>query len=384
MSETPSFASVPVSAFDGAANGGAASPDSLPSTAVQGAQQATLALSASRNFTAWLKARRSSVLFSTYQVGKIFSIGVAADTSLSVVERTFPRCMGLAVSHGGQTVWLSSLYQVWRLDNFIDPGSTFQGYDRVYVPQSSSVTGDIDVHDMAMAADGSMVFVNTLFSCLARLSPSRSFEVVWVPPFISKVAAEDRCHLNGMAMDRGKPRFVTAVSRSDVANGWRDRRASGGLVMDVDSGEVVCDGLSMPHSPRLYQGKLYVLNSGTGEFGIVDPACGVFTPIAFCPGYLRGMTFVDQYAVVGLSRPRDGGNFSGLALHDTLRARDGEARCGLMVIDLHSGDCVEWLTLSGVVSELYDVAILPGVQRPMLIGTLGDDIRRMVRFEGVE
>ncbi|NIA69655.1 TIGR03032 family protein [Pelagibius litoralis] len=192
------------------------------------------------------------------------------------------------------------------------------------------------------------------------------------------MAAEDRCHLNGLAMQEGRARYVTAVSQSDVADGWRDRRGDGGCVIDVASGEIVVAGLSMPHSPRLHNGRLWLLDSGTGYFGYVDPEKGNFERVAFCPGYLRGLSFIGNFAVVGLSRPRGNRTFSGLALDDNLAKADSDARCGLMVIDLKSGDIVHWLRIDGVVEELYDVVILPGAVRPMALGFKTDEIRRVL------
>ena len=112
--------------------------------------------------------------------------------------------------------------------------------------------------------------VNTLFSCLCTLHSSYSFVPRWQPPFISGLAPEDRCHLNGLAMDEGQPAYVTAVSRSDTVDGWRDRRGDGGVVIDVRTNQVVCQGLSMPHSQRLHRGELWVLNAGTGDLGVVN------------------------------------------------------------------------------------------------------------------
>jgi uncharacterized protein (TIGR03032 family) len=182
---------------------------------------------------------------------------------------------------------------------------------------------------------------------------------------------EDRCHLNGMAMRDGEAAYVTAVSRSDTIDGWRDRRADGGVVVDVKSGEIVCDGLSMPHSPRLHNGRLYVLNSGTGELGSVDlPAGGgkgKFEPIVFCPGFLRGLTFSGRYAFVGLSKPRYK-RFEGLALDQRLAAVDSEPWCGVQVIDLERGSCVDWFRIDSQVSELYDLAVIPGAACPMAVG----------------
>jgi len=187
-----------------------------------------------------------------------------------------------------------------------------------------------------------------------------------------------RCHLNGLAMQDGATRYATAVGASDVADGWREHRTGGGLALDVQSGEVACADLSMPHSPRLHEGRLYVLNSGTGEFGWVDQAAGRFEPIAFCPGYLRGLAFLGGHAVVGLSLPRDNRTFTGLPLDAALAARGAEARCAVMFIDLATGDAVHWIRFDGVVKELYDVAVLPGVTRPAAIGFLGEEINRFV------
>ena len=120
------------------------------------------------------------------------------------------------------------------------------------------------------------------------MSDKASFRPLWRPNFISALAPEDRCHLNGLAMDGARPAYVSAVSRSDVADGWRERRRDGGIVIDVASGEIVASGLSMPHSPRLYDGRLWLLNSGTGEFGTVDPASGAFTPVASAPAMRAG------------------------------------------------------------------------------------------------
>ncbi len=335
-----------------------------------------LELVGSRQFTDWLIEQQASLAFTTYQTGKLFLIGVQPDGRLSVFERTFNRCMGLWSD--AQTLWMSSLYQLWRFENVLEPGQAADGYDRLYVPQLGNTTGDLDIHDVAVDADGDVVFVNTLFGCLATPSDTHSFSPMWQPPFLSKLAAEDRCHLNGLAMQDGRPRYVTTVSRSDVADGWRDRRRNGGCVIDVQSNEIVARGLSMPHSPRLHDGRLWLHDSGNGNFGSINLETGQFEPLTFCPGYLRGLTFIGDFAVVGLSKPRENKTFSGLALDDELANRDAEARCGLHVIDLKTGDTVHWLRIEGIVSELYDIVALPGVRRPMALGFKTDEVRRTI------
>jgi uncharacterized protein (TIGR03032 family) len=230
-------------------------------------------------------------------------------------------------------------------------------------------------------ADGRIAFVNTLFSCLATLSDVHSFKPLWRPSLISKLAAEDRCHLNGLAMRDGQPAYFTATSRSDSVNGWRARRAAGGCIIDVASGEIVTEKLSMPHSARWHDGALWVENSGTGQLSTVDLASGAFEPRVFCPGFLRGLAFHRHYAIVGLSLPRDG-SFSGLALDDELKKRDADPWCGLQVVDLRSGDIVEWIRLEGAVTELFDVAVLPGVNCPVPRRRRRASCRRFCRTRG--
>jgi len=340
------------------------------------------ALAASRRFASWLAGTGGSLAFTTYQAGKLFLLGTRADGRLSVFERSFARAMGLAASEDGRSLLLATRCRIHRFDNVLPPGeANAQGFDAVYAPHAAWVTGDLDVHDLGFGADGRPVFVNTLFGCIAAVSDTHSFRPLWKPPFVSRLAAEDRCHLNGMAMAAGRPRYATAVSRSDTADGWRDRRASGGVAVDVASGEIVCAGLSMPHSPRLFGGRLWLLNSGAGELGHVDREAGRFEPVAFCPGYARGLAFAGDHAAVGLSLARENRTFSGLPLDGALAARDTAPRCGLAVIDLASGDIAHWLRLEGVVRELYDVVFLPGIRCPSAIGFRTDEIRYVISIE---
>lgn len=337
----------------------------------------------SSRFAEWLETADVSLALTTYQAGRLFFIGRKNDGGIRAHERFIEQCQGLWTD--GQSLWTSSAYMLWRFENVLRSGeATAKGADRKFVPVEGRVVGRIDVHDIGLGEmDGRPrpIFVNTLYNCLATLSERASFRPLWRPTFISALAGEDRCHLNGLAMDGMRPAFVTAVSRSDVADGWRDRRHDGGVVIDVASSEIVAHGLSMPHSPRLYGGKLWLLNSGTGEFGWVDPADGRFTPVCFSPGYARGLAFAGRHAVIGLSRPRAGGTFAGLALDDRLSAKDAEARCGLLIVDMDSGNVVEWLRFEHTIGELYDVAILPGVRAAEAIGFKSEDIRNEITPE---
>jgi uncharacterized protein (TIGR03032 family) len=340
--------------------------------------QPAFELTASRHFPAWLAGMRASLVFTTYQTAKVFFIGLGPSGRLSIFERTLERVMGLWAS--ASTLHLSTLYQLWRFENALGPGETFNGYDAVYTPRESHVTGELDIHDVAVDGEGRVVFSNTLFNCLATTDQGHSFQLVWRPPWISKLAPEDRCHLNGVAIRDGRPRYVTAVSRSDVVDGWRDKRRGSGVVVDIDSNEAVCEGLSMPHSPRWYRDALWLVDSGSGFFGRVDMKAGKFEPLAFCPGFARGLAFIGDFAVIGLSACRENRTFQDLDLEENLRSREAETRAGLLVVDLRSFETPHWVRLGGVVRELYDVGILPGVVRPMAVGFQSDEIRRYISF----
>ncbi len=324
----------------------------------------------------WLAEQDVSLAFTSYQTGKLFLVGRNAEDRLQVNERTFDRCMGLQVSGG--TLWLATRYQVWRFENLLRPGEIYQGCDRLYVPKTGHTTGDLDVHDIAIDGSGRVVFTATKFGCLATLSEQDSFTPLWRPPFLSRLIGEDRCHLNGLALDGGRVRYVTVIGASDLYAGWREQRRDGGQALEVPTGRAVVTGLSMPHSPRLYAGRLWLLNSGTGFLGSVPPEGGVFAPLTFCPGYLRGLAFSGDYAVVGLSRPRHDKTFSGLQLEQELTARGAEPWCGLQVIDLRDGHIAHWLRLEGQIIELYDVVVLPGVRRPTVLGFQTEEIAKLL------
>ena len=333
-------------------------------------------ISASRGFVGWLESQRVSLAVSTYQTGKLFLFGRNPNGQFSVFERTFERAMGLAGND--QTIYMAALFQIWRLENVLQPHETTEGYDRSYVPQTGYTTGDLNIHDVALDAEGKPVFISSRFSCIATISDQYHFCPIWSPKFITKLAGEDRCHLNGLCMLDGKPKYVTACADTDIVDGWREHRESGGIVIDVDTDEIICTNLSMPHSPRLYQEKLWLLDAGTGYFGHVDRDSGKFERMTFCPGFARGLTFAGNYAIVGISLPRHDPTFQGLPLQENLAAAKVSARCGLLIVDLNNGDIVQWMRMEDPIRELYDVMVLPGVQRPRLVGFKTDEIRTIV------
>ena len=333
----------------------------------------------SRGFADWLRQQGCSLAFTSYQTGKLFLVGLMADGRVSLHQQTFLRAMGLSVQK--DRLYLGSLFQLWRLENSLAPDERAnKHFDALYVPRNAQTTGDIDIHEVEVDRTGRVIFVNTKFSCLATLSPRYGFQPLWKPAFISSLAPEDRCHLNGMCMEDGSPRYVTAVSKSDVISGWRDRRHEGGVLIDVRTDRIVTDQLSMPHSPRLHRNKLWALDSGRGFLIQVDRETGKQTDVAFCPGFLRGLSFTGNFAIATVSLPRNGA-FNGLALDDELKRRDGEPWCGILIIDIKAGAIVEFIKLVGEIKELFDVKIIPGKRCPMAIGTQAPEMRSLLSFD---
>ncbi|SOB78816.1 TIGR03032 family protein [Sphingomonas guangdongensis] len=331
---------------------------------------------ASPGFADWLAHHDISIALTTYQTGRLIFISRRANGTLRVHERRLPRCQGLWSD--GRELLVSSEAMLWRFTRTADDSDP--GLTR-FVPRQGFVTGAIDIHDIALSdVEGrpAPVFVATAFNLIATVATNASFRPLWRPAFISAVTQEDRCHLNGLATEDGRTSIATAVSRSDVLDGWRERRRDGGVAIDIASGEVIAGGLSMPHSPRVHDGRLLLLDSGRGRLVSIDRQSGSVDEIAFCPGFARGLAITGSHAIIGLSRPRRNHSFEGLALDAELAARDSAARCGLIVVDLERGRTLEWLRFEAEVTELYDVAVLPATREVEAIGFIGPAISTFV------
>ena len=344
-----------------------------PVRAAQGAETAPAAVefryAQTESFPAILNELRASLLISTYQANKLL-VARAAGSGLSTLVRTFDRPMGLAVDSRRMTVGTRDC--IWFLRNAPDIAPRVEPvgqHDACYLPRTSHVTGDIGVHELAWAGEELWV-VSTRFSCLCTLNPDYSFVPRWRPPFVTALAAEDRCHLNGLMVVDGRPRYATALGQTDVKDGWRAGKASGGCLLDVASNAVVTRGLSMPHSPRWHDGRLWVLESGTGRLVLVDVATGHRQPVAEVPGFARGLAFAGRYALIGLSKIRKTSAMDGVPL----AARRDELKCGVAVVDLTAGRIVGLLEFQTAVEEVFDVQLLAGARFPEVVGFQKDSL----------
>jgi uncharacterized protein (TIGR03032 family) len=316
------------------------------------------------SFPALLQELGLSVLVTTYQAGKL--VVLRADGGvLNTHFRGFSVPMGLAVQ-GGRLAIGTSL-EIWEFHDLpavaakLEPAAK---HDACFLPRLSHTTGDIAIHEMAWVGD-ELVFVNTKFSCLCVRDPRHSFRPLWRPKFVTAYTPDDRCHLNGLGLKDGRVQFVTALGRTDTPAGWRQNKRDGGLLIDVGANEVIATGLSMPHSPRWYDGRLWLLESGTGSVGLVDPASGRYEAVAQLPGFPRGFDVFGPFAFIGLSQVRESAVFSGIPLVERVEKRS----CGVWVLDLRSGQTVAWVEFEDALQEIFAVQVLPGKRFPDVINS---------------
>jgi len=308
-----------------------------------------------------------SLAISTYQAGKVLMVSSDGER-LQLLPRAFDTPMGMVAQ--GHRLAVACAHEIVVLAHNPSMGPTYprkpDTYDTLYLPRQVYFTGAVSMHDMAFDDDG-LIGVNTSFSCLCRFDDDYSFLPVWQPPFITNLQPEDRCHLNGLAMSDGKSRYVTALGTSDTKQGWRDNKLNGGILMDVESGECVLENLPMPHSPRIYNGQLYMLLSATGELVKVDIARGAYEVIRSHPGFVRGMDLIGDHLFVGISRLRKTHTFGDLDM-----AQRNDLICGFEVVHLPTGALVSQFRFMATCEEIYDICALPGLVRPGILGVEAD------------
>jgi uncharacterized protein (TIGR03032 family) len=303
-----------------------------------------------------------SLVVSTYQAGKLIVLR-ADDGAVNTHFRTFPKPMGVAVR--GDDLAVGAAEAIWKLRNNIGAAQRLPPagkHDACFLPREIRVTGDIDIHEMAWV-DDELWFINTRFSCLCTLDREHSFVPQWRPPFISAYDLRDRCHLNGLGLRDGRPQYVTALGETDDPGGWRRNKANGGIVMDIESNAILRRGLSMPHSPRWHQNRLWLLESGKGSLSYLDPVSTELVTVAQMPGFTRGLDFYGNLAFVGLSQIRESAVFSGLPLTQTL----SERICGVWIVDIERGETLAFLKFEEGVQEIFAVCVLPETRFPEVL-----------------
>ena len=315
---------------------------------------------ATPGLAAWLSQQSLSIFISTYQHNRLLILSATSRKELSLAAHPFDRPMGIAVS--SSTLNLATRRHLWEFRNVAEPRQK-----NLFQLHSVTPTGYLDAHDLIAGENDAPILVDTRHSCLRRIEHRAPPEPIWHPPFISKLSPEDRCHLNGLAAEGITPRYATAVSPSNEAEGWRQNRRNGGLLIDVANNEIILNNLSMPHSPRLHHNRLWILNAGAGQLGYANPINNLFQPIAFCPGFLRGLAFHNEFAIVGLSQTRRNPTFNSLPLANELKHRNQQPLCGLAVVNIQTHEIPFTLQFAKPLAELFDVQLLRTSRQPTLL-----------------
>jgi uncharacterized protein (TIGR03032 family) len=315
------------------------------------------------SFPLLLAELQASIALTTYQAGKLVFLR-PQDGKLNTHFREFEAPMGLAANN--QILSIGTPGQISHFRNMpavARKREPIGQVDACYMPRDSHTTGDILVHEMAYGEKDELWVVNTRFSCLCTIDAVNSFVPRWKPPFITGYSPNDRCHLNGLGMVDGKPKYVTALGETNTPTGWRANKKDGGILIDVPSGEIIARNLSMPHSPRWHNGKLWVLESGKGSLSIVDLQTGKYEAVATFPGFTRGLDFVGRFAFVGLSQVRETAVFSGIPITD----KHIERNSGVWVINIETGQIVAFVKFEDALHEVFSVQILQGIVSPDLV-----------------
>jgi uncharacterized protein (TIGR03032 family) len=316
---------------------------------------ASFNVSPSDGFVEWLASENVSLALT---MGNMLAlIGRDREGGLRVATRPYPTAAGLATD-GSRTFYLASGWQLIRFEDALLEGTRdAEGHDRLFMPQKAVTIGALVTYDIAVPATGAPLFTSALCNCVAMPSRRLNFTAVWKPPFVTDLVGEDRCHLTGLALDGAKLAYVTCAAESNVAGGWQDSLNSGGVVVDVEANDVLAKGISLPHSPRIHDGQLYVAAAGDGALLRVDRATGDREVVVQLPGLVRGLDFSGQFAVVGCSKVHEDGPYVGVPIGglDATGQRNG-----VTVVDLRTGRAVHELIFEGASGEVFGVSLIRG------------------------
>jgi len=312
----------------------------------------------SQNIVEFFKQTNTTILLSTYQTNKIMIIG-QDNGKFDIRYKDFPRPMGMCKKEG--KIYAGLGHGIYQFSNFSGVAENLEGnYDACYMPQNIHFTGDIDIHEMQYSQD-ELYFINTKFSCLCIKEPDSSFKPIWKPPFISLLQPVDKCHLNGFCTRDNEPRYVTVLGETDEPLGWRANKANGGLLMDIKTNEILIKGLSMPHSPRWHNNKLYLLESGKGAISQYDFKKKKLKTIATIPGFTRGMDIVGDFAFIGVSKVRESATFSGLEI-----TKLPKRVAGVWIVNLQTGQIISFVEFTNGLDEVFAITVLPHKKVEML------------------
>lgn len=345
------------------------------------ASPSTLRYEATEGFVKLLDRIGCTLAVSVYMQNKVVLVSAAAG-ALHINAFDFARPMGMAIAtgEGGLRLAIATMDELIILADALLLAAGFPGwegqFEHLLVPRTLLFTGDIDAHELAWVQH-KLLAVNTRFSCIAEIDGRCSFVPVWAPPFVTKVEPEDRCHLNGLAVDNGRVVYATAFGQYNEPRGWSKTRFTTGVLMEVPSGKPVLDNLCMPHSPRVFDGQLYVLDSGTGRVLRVQPQQKQTNVLCELPGFTRGFDRYGDVLFIGLSRIR-----SGKQEAPPIAKKHEELVCGVAAVERQTGRILGTLRFDRSYEEIFDVKVLPNIRRAGLLSTSDTGHKRALVLPG--
>ena len=321
-----------------------------------------------------LQKLNCTIAISTYQAGKLIFLSPMDDSSLIQLPRTFEKPMGIAENVAKDKIALAAKDEIIVFSNSKDLAHHYpkspNKYDALYMPRVTYHTGPLDIHDLSFGKEDQLYAVNTLFSSIIKIDDDYNFTPFWTPPFIDKLVSEDRCHLNGMAMKDGLPKYASAFNQGNSFQSWREKVTETGVVFDIDSNEVIANNLAMPHSPRIFGDDLYVLLSATGELIKIDVNTGKHDVVVKIEGFVRGMSLHKDYLFIGLSKLRKNSSTFG-----KLKFAEKANHSGIVIVHLPTGSIAGKITYHTSLDEIYDVHILADKIRPNIMNTINTNYK---------
>jgi len=305
-----------------------------------------------------LEALGGTIMLTTYQTGKVILLS-QKEGNVTQLVRDFSRPMGVSFQDDYMAMALSTNITIFKNSKTL--AKTYPKkeniYDNLYYPTATNITSYIDTHDITFSNQG-LIAVNTAYSCLVRVDGKSSFEPIWFPPFIKEFASGDSCHLNGVCTDEDNNiRYVTAFAKTTKPGGWRLNKLTSGILYDIKEERYLCENLSMPHSPRIYKNELYVLLSASEELAKVDRTTGEKETIVKIDGFIRGLSFYENYAFVGVSKLRKSHTFGDLPIAKK------RLYAGCVIVDLNTKEKVAEVFYDEALEEIYDVHFIPNAKR---------------------
>jgi uncharacterized protein (TIGR03032 family) len=352
-------------------------PEALPRTPAPAANDRVEA-KVSKGLGEWLRSHNVSLLVSSYQSGRLVMIGADKAGKVVIRQERFDRAMGIAVR--SDSLLLATLHQLWLFRLSRRLSAKTPDSERILIPQAGYHTGFVNCHDVAFVGAGVPVFASVLFNCVGMVTAASSFVPLWAPAFIKELVPEDRCHLNGLAVDGGRLRVVTALGAENSKQAWRQNRSQG-VIFDAASKRAVVTDLWMPHSPRIHERRLWLHESGRGSFGVIER--GKFVEKLFCPGYTRGLDFHGTVAAIGISKPR-AESIAGLPLEQRLAETQLEPASAVLLFDTATSNVLYSIEFQSIVSEIYEVAFLTGTSDPRLIHPASDEAMRAYHIGAIK